>query len=243
MRLQKTFVALFLKLFVVGIFLCGFTVSAAADVVLADSWRRLLHNEWWKSWNLNWNLPYSRTKPFCWVILEDAGFSIFLSVLKVCGPIMKWLSSWRRLFLLNDYNSMAMSFVTKVNFWRRKRYRIWLDSFLYLSWFTATNADKHDRLLVLFVLNGIKETPVWQLDSVNAMFLNCLFSSIFLENSRVYFPFLFRDCWPVILGSVFLDVAVIRHDRTILRDHVCRFPKIKTETSKTVSLVLSVSKL
>ena len=148
----------------------------------------------------------------------------FFSVLKVCGPIMKWLSSWRRLFLLNDYNSMAMSFVTKVNFWRRKRYRIWLDSFLYLSWFTATNADKHNRLLVLLVLNGIKETPVWRLDPVNTMFLNCLCSSIFLENSRVYFAFLYTDCWPVILGSVVLDVAVTRHDRTILRDQCVSFP-------------------
>ena len=33
----------------------------------------------------------------------------------------------------------------------------------------------------------------------------------------------------MILGSVFLDVAVIRHDRTTLRDNVC-FPKIKTKT-------------
>ena len=33
----------------------------------------------------------------------------------------------------------------------------------------------------------------------------------------------------MMLGSVFLDVAVIRHDRTILRDNVC-FPKIKTKT-------------
>ena len=44
-----------------------------------------------------------------------------------------------------------------------------------------------------------------------------------LENSRVYFPLLFTDClqWrriPMILGSVFLDVAVIRHDRTNLRN-------------------------
>ena len=81
-------------------------------------------------------------------------------------------------------------------------------------------------------------------DPVNAMFLNCLCSSIILENSRVYFPFLSTDClqWssiPMMLGSVFLDVAVIRHDRTILRDNVC-FPKIKT---KTWSLVLSASKL
>ena len=33
----------------------------------------------------------------------------------------------------------------------------------------------------------------------------------------------------MMLGSVFLDVAVIRHDRTILRDNIC-FPKIKTKT-------------
>ena len=151
-------------------------------------------------------------------------FRFFFSVLKVCGPIMKWLSSWRRLFLFNDYNSMAMSFVTKVNFWRRKRYRIWLDSLLYSSWFTATNADKHNRLLLLLVLNGIKETPVWRLYPVNTMFLNCLCSSIFLENNRVYFPFLFTDCWPVILGSVVPDVEVIRHDRTILRDQCVSFP-------------------
>ena len=31
------------------------------------------------------------------------------------------ISSWRWLFLSNDYNSMAMTFVTKLNFWRRKR--------------------------------------------------------------------------------------------------------------------------
>ena len=32
----------------------------------------------------------------------------------------------------------------------------------------------------------------------------------------------------MMLGSVFLDVAVIRHDRTISRDQ-CVFPKIKTQ--------------
>ena len=55
-----------------------------------------------------------------------------------------------------------------------------------------------------------------------------------LENSRVYFPLLFTDClqWsriPVILGSVFLDVAVIRHDRTNLRNQ-CVF-RFNTEAS------------
>ena len=31
----------------------------------------------------------------------------------------------------------AMSFVTKLNSWQRKQYKIWLDSFLYLSGFKA----------------------------------------------------------------------------------------------------------
>ena len=35
-------------------------------------------------------------------------------------------------FINYDYNNMAMSFVTKLNFWQRKCYRIRLDSFLYL---------------------------------------------------------------------------------------------------------------
>ena len=57
------------------------------------------------------------------------------------------------------------------------------------------------------------------------MFFNCLRSSIFLENSRFYFPFSFTDCLqysgiPVKMGSVPLDVAMIRHNRTILRDQL-----------------------
>ena len=39
----------------------------------------------------------------------------------------------------------------------------------------------------------------------------------------------------MMLGSVFLDVAVIRHDRTILRD--------KDQNKDLMSLVLSASKL
>ena len=56
----------------------------------------------------------------CWVILEVAGPWKIFFVLKVCDIICKWLSSWRRLFLINDYNSMAVSF-EKLNFWRKKR--------------------------------------------------------------------------------------------------------------------------
>ena len=69
----------------------------------------------------------------------------------------------------------------------------------------------------------------------NAMSLNCYFTVCvqqyllgLLENSRVYIPSLFTDClkWnsiPMILGSAFLNVAVIRrHNRTILRKCVFR---------------------
>ena len=50
------------------------------------------------------------------------------------------------------------------------------------------------------------------LDPVNAMCLNCLCSSIFLEISRVYFPFLSTDClqWssiPMMLGSVLGNIC------------------------------------
>ena len=80
----------------------------------------------------------------------------------------------------------------------------------------------------------------YELDPVNAMFLNCLWSSIVLEKSRVYSPFLFTDClhWssiPMILGFVFINIALIQGDRTILH-HVC-FPEIKTKTSKKASLL------
>ena len=118
----------------------------------------------------------------------------------------------------NDNNNMAMSFVTKLNFWWRKLYKIQLDSFLYLSCFMAM-INKTICLSRLFSTD--LERYHYELDPVNAMFFNCLCSSIFLKNSRVYFPFLSTDClqWssiPMMLGSVFLDVAVIWHDQTIL---------------------------
>ena len=135
---------------------------------------------------------------------------VFFFVLKVCGHIMKRLSSWRRPFFKNDCNSMAMSFVTKLNFCHRKLYKIRLDSFLYLSWFT----ERIKRTVCSSRLFSTDlERHQCESDPVNAIFLNCLCSSIFLENSRVYFPFLSTDClqWnsiPMMLGSVFLDVSV-----------------------------------
>ena len=66
------------------------------------------------------------------------------------------------------------------------------------------------------------------IDPVNAMFFNCLCSSIFLENScKGYFPFLFTDClqWssiPMILGSVFLDGTVLGTIEQFLVRLICR---------------------
>ena len=87
--------------------------------------------------------------------LEAAGSWIFF-----CACVQSMLT-WsgcraasRRMFLLNDYYSVAMSFETKLIFWRRKCYTIRLDSFLYLSSFTTT--IKNDRLLVQLVLNGLR---------------------------------------------------------------------------------------
>ena len=83
------------------------------------------------------------------------------------GPLALWLMcaftltlcyQVGGLFLLNYYNNMAMSFVTKLNFWGRKRYRIRLDSFFYIVILIHGN-DKHDRLLVQLVLNGLEEAP------------------------------------------------------------------------------------
>ena len=82
---------------------------------------------------------------------------------------------------LNDYYSMAASFVTKLNFWRRKRYRIRLDSFLYLSWFMATI---NTTVCSPSLFSTYLERHEYELDPVHVMFLNCLCSSIFLENSR-----------------------------------------------------------
>ena len=142
------------------------------------------------------------TEPFCWVILEAAGSWNFF-----CAQIM-WAYNNAAIELaaavfINDYNSMAMSFVTKPNFWRRKCYRIRLDSVFSLSWFhhrddsitsegvihlglrprwiTPSDTlldDKHDRMLVQLVLNGLRDVPVPG-DHVNSMFLNYLCSSIF----------------------------------------------------------------
>ena len=73
------------------------------------------------------------------------------------------------------------------------------------------------------------------------MFLNCLCSSIFLEKSRVYCPFLFTDClqWssiPMILASVFSTSQWFGTIKQFCTINVC-FPKIKTKTSKTASLL------
>ena len=86
--------------------------------------------------------------------------SDFFCTQTVCGHTMKWLSSWRRPVFFNDFNSVGMSFVTKLNFWRKKIYKIRLDSFFSLSWFAAAVNTTH--LLVQIVLNykGLREALV-----------------------------------------------------------------------------------
>ena len=132
------------------------------------------------------------TEPFCWVILEAADSWISF-VPKVCGHVMKRLSSWRWLFFLNDYNNMAVSFVTNLNFWRRKLYNIGLDSFLYLSWFTATinttvclsrlfstDLERHqyelDPVNAFFFFNPLKTIEFWQLKVIWIMSVRMLTS-------------------------------------------------------------------
>ena len=74
--------------------------------------------------------------------------------------------------------------------------------------------------------------------SLNCYFTVCVQAYLLglLENSRVYIPSLFTDClkWnsiPMILGSAFLKVAVIRrHNRTILRK--CVFPEDRNKDIK-----------
>ena len=139
-------------------------------------------------------------------------------MLKVCEHIMKRLLSWQRSFFLAITTAWPMmSFVMKLNFWRRKLHKIWLDSFLYLSLFTA---KINPTICSSRLFSTDLERHQYELDPVNVLFLNCLCSSIFLENSRGYFPFLSMDClqWssiPMMLSSVFLNIAVIWHDRCV----------------------------
>ena len=74
----------------------------------------------------------------CWLL--DC---CFFFVLKACGHIIERLSSCAVAVFIKQLQQHGHA---KLNFWRRKSYGIQLDSYLYLSWFTAT--IKHDRLLV-----------------------------------------------------------------------------------------------
>ena len=132
---------------------------------------------------------------------------------------------------------MTMSFVTKLNFWRRKCYRIRLDCVLSLSWFHhrddsiisegEIHRDLWPRWITPQTPSSMINTTVcssslfstdlqtyqYQLDHVNSMFLNCLCSSIFLENSKVYVPFLFTNGLKWI--SIPMILGFFLHDRTL----------------------------
>ena len=76
---------------------------------------------------------------------------------------------------LKDYNSTAMSFVTKLNFWRRKLYKIRLDFFLYLSLFMATI---NTTVCSFRLFSTDLERHQYELDPVNALFM-FVFEDIF----------------------------------------------------------------
>ena len=84
-----------------------------------------------------------------------------------------------------------------------------LCSIEYLSWFKATiNTTVCSSSLFSKDLEG---EPV-RVRLCNVFGLFCMCSSIFLENSRFYFPFLFTDCFngvvPMILGTNFLNTFI-----------------------------------
>ena len=94
--------------------------------------------------------------------------------------------------------------------------------FLLVFIFIHDNDEKRPFTLGLFSTDLDSNGPVRVRFCGGHVYELFVFEHI-LENSRVYFPLLFTDClqWsriPMILGSVFLDVAVIRHDRTNLRN-------------------------
>ena len=77
----------------------------------------------------------------------------------------------------------TMSLVSKLKFWQRKRYRIRLDSFLYL--FHGNN--KHDRLLVQLFRKGLRRQ--YELDPVNAIFKTVCVWAYFWNMTEFTFPF------------------------------------------------------
>ena len=131
-------------------------------------------------------------------------------MLKVCGHVKRLssLSSWREPFFFLRLQQHGHEIPDETKLWRMKLYKIRLDSFLYFILIHGN--EKHDRLPVQIVLNGLRYLERYQYElhrvlptrltapqgssrMLNAMFFNCLCSSVFLENSRVYFPFLSTD--------------------------------------------------
>ena len=156
-----------------------------------------------------------------------------------CAPfnLNLTLSSWRRLFLLNDYNSMPMSFMTKLNFWRRKHYRIRLDSFLYLSWFTAMiNATVCWSSLFSADLKRHQYKLEFELFVFGKQ--QSLLSLFFCGLLTVGYTYYTYDSW-FCLFRCCSDSAQSNN----FAWSMCVSLKIKTKTSKTASLVLSASKI
>ena len=147
-------------------FLCGFTVSSYQQPLY---WRRI--NDGYPTMidGLFDGIFLIVHRTFLLSYFRGCCLLDFFCAEIISGHIIKRLLSWRRPFLLDDYNSLAMSFVTKLNFWQRKRYRIRLDSFLYLSWFTVTI---NTTVCSSSVFSTDLERHHYQLDPVNPIFLN-----------------------------------------------------------------------
>ena len=140
---------------------------------------------------------------------------------------MKQLSrlGWRR-------QCMAMSFVMRLDFWRKKCYRIWLDSFVHLSWFTQL-INTTVCWTILFSMHLKRHH--YELDPVNTLFFDCFV----LKYLQYYLQWNSSQWYLVLFFSTSQWFATIEQFFTI---DVC-FPKIKTKSTKPASLVLSASKL
>ena len=143
---------------------------------------------------------------------------------------------------LNDYKSMAMSFVTKLNFWRRKLYRIQLDSFLYLSWFDKATINMTSCSSSLFSTD--LQRHQYELEPATAMFLNCFCSRIFLKIAEFTFPFYSQTAYNGIVYQWYDVLFVSTSQWFSMIEQFCTinvyFPKIKTKTSKTASCSVSI---
>ena len=138
---------------------------------------------------------------------------------------------------INDYNSMAMSFMTKLNVWLRTGYRIISARFL-LVFILIHGNDKQDRLLAQLVLNGLREATS-QLTSTSLIlwmpcFLTLCVWAYFWKIEEFAFPFYSRTAYNGVVYQRYLVLLFSKSQwfgmiKQFCAVNVC-FPKIKTKT-------------